>query len=119
MYGYGYGYKNSLVVGGGAPVDNTFKMTIDTTQAGSASDTFVLPLRTGTVNFTVHWGDGNNDVITAYNQTELTHVYSSNGIYQITLDGDFTGIYFMTLFFCKILLVLVLFSWKSGVGEDS
>lgn len=94
MYGYGYGYKNSLVVGAGAPVDNTFKMTIDTTQAGSAVDTFVLPLRVGTVNFTVYWGDGNSDVITTYNQAELTHQYNESGSYQITLDGDFTAVYF-------------------------
>jgi hypothetical protein len=96
MYGYGYGYKNSLVVGaGGAPVDTTFKMTINTTQAGSAANTFVLPLRLGTVNMTVYWGDGNSDLITTYNQAELTHVYSSNGSYQVTLDGDFTAVYFV------------------------
>ena len=39
-------------------------MTIDTTQPGSAADTFVLPLRVGTVNMTVYWGDGNSDLIT-------------------------------------------------------
>jgi len=77
------------------PPDTTFKMTVDTTQAGSASDTFVLPLRTGTVNMTVFWGDGNSDVITAYNQAELTHIYASSGTYQITLDGDFTAVFFI------------------------
>lgn len=94
MYGYGYGYKNGLVVGAGGALDTTFKMTIDTTQGGSASDTFILPLRVGTVNMTVYWGDGNSDVITTYNQAELTHVYSLSGSYQITLDGDFTAVYF-------------------------
>ena len=43
---------------------------------------------------TVYWGDGNSDVITTYNQAELTHVYSLSGSYQITLDGDFTAVYF-------------------------
>jgi hypothetical protein len=78
----------------GASEDTAFKMTVDTTQPGSAVDTFVLPLRIGTVNMTVFWGDGNSDVITAYNQAELTHVYSSSGTYQVTLDGDFTAVYF-------------------------
>ena len=75
-------------------IDPLFKMTVDTTQAGSAADTFVLPLRIGAVNMTVHWGDGNSDVITTYNQAELTHVYASSGTYQISLSGSFYGINF-------------------------
>ena len=71
-----------------------FKMTIDTTQPGSAADTFVLPLANGATNMTVYWGDGNSDLITAYNQAELTHVYASSGSYQVTLDGSFSGIRF-------------------------
>ena len=95
MYGYGYRYNSGLVIGaGGAPIDTTFKITVDTTKAGSASNTFVLPLRVGTVNMTVYWGDGNSDLITAYNQAELTHVYSVGGSYQITLDGSLTAVYF-------------------------
>ena len=85
-------FRSNLV---GVSADPLFKMTIDTTQAGSASDTFVLPLQNDTVNMTVFWGDGNSDVITAYNQAELTHVYSSSGTYQVTLDGDFTAVYFI------------------------
>jgi len=73
-------------------IDPLFKMTVDTTQAGSASDTFVLRLGNGATNMTVYWGDGNSDVITAYNQAELTHVYASSGSYQISLDGSFVGI---------------------------
>ena len=76
------------------PVSTDFKITVDTTKAGSASDTFVLPLQVGTTSMTVYWGDGNSDVITAYNQAELTHVYASSGTYQISCDGSFAGIYF-------------------------
>tara|TARA_R110000803_G_scaffold13681_1_gene38345 strand:+ start:51 stop:1040 length:990 start_codon:yes stop_codon:yes gene_type:complete len=94
MYGYGYRYVNGLVIGAGAPVDTTFKMTVDTTKAGSASDTFVLPISPGVVNFTVDWGDGNSDLITVSNQAELTHVYASSGSYQIALDGSFTAVVF-------------------------
>jgi len=75
-------------------VSTEFKMTVDTTQPGSASDTFVLPLQNGATSMTVYWGDGNSDVITTYNQSELTHVYASSGTYQISLDGSFSGIRF-------------------------
>jgi len=71
-----------------------FKITVDTTQAGSASDTFVLPLQNGATNMTVYWGDGSSDLITTYNQAELTHVYTSGGTYQISCDGQFHGVYF-------------------------
>ena len=74
--------------------DEGFKITVDTTKVGSASNTFVLPLQNGATSMTVFWGDGNSDVITAYNQAELTHVYSSSGSYQVTLDGIFYGIKF-------------------------
>jgi hypothetical protein len=77
-------------------VSTEFKMTIDTTQAGSASDTFILQLQNGVTNITVYWGDGKSDLITTYNQAELTHVYSASGTYQITLDGDFTGFLYQT-----------------------
>ena len=95
MYGYGYRYNSGLVVGagGGAPIDTTFKITVDTTKAGSASNTFVLKLHNGTTSMTVYWGDGNSDVITAWNQAELTHVYASSGTYQISCDGSFKGLY--------------------------
>ena len=76
----------------GVPVSTDFKITVDTTQTGSASDTFVLPLHNGTTSMTVSWGDGNSDVITAWNQAELTHVYASSGTYQVSCDGSFAGL---------------------------
>ena len=96
MYGYSTSMFliNSFVYSSAPPVDTEFKITVDTTQAGSASDTFVLPLHSGTTSMTVYWGDGNSDVITAYNQAELTHVYASSGTYQISCDGSFAGIKF-------------------------
>ena len=73
-------------------IDPLFKMTVDTTQAGSAADTFILRLGNGVTNLTVDWGDGTSDVITTYNQADLTHVYASSGTYQISLSGSFVGI---------------------------
>lgn len=73
-------------------VDTTaqFKFTINT--ALGTGDSFQLPLPIGqTYNFVVYWGDGNFDTITAYNQAETLHSYSSGGIYQIKIDGKCGG----------------------------
>jgi len=74
--------------GGAAIVDKLFKITINT--AGS----FTLPFQSAATNVTVFWGDGSSDVIWAYNQSELTHVYASAGVYQISVDGQFGGVKF-------------------------
>lgn len=71
---------------------NAFTFEIDTTQSGSASDTFILPLvSSGTYDFYIDWGDGNIDNITTYNQSEVTHVYSSSGTYTCTILGTLIG----------------------------
>jgi len=66
--------------GGGAAPNPDFVSTWDTTQAGSASDTIVLPMTAGP---TVHWGDGNSD-------TTNTHTYASSGVYTVTIEGAVT-----------------------------
>ena len=66
--------------GGGAAPNPDFVSTWDTTQAGSASDTIVLPMTAGN---TVHWGDGNSD-------TTNTHTYASSGAYTVTIEGAVT-----------------------------
>tara|TARA_R110000851_G_scaffold141780_1_gene279791 strand:+ start:106 stop:1098 length:993 start_codon:yes stop_codon:yes gene_type:complete len=66
--------------GGGAAPNPDFVSTWDTTQAGSASDTIVLPMTAG---LTVHWGDGNSD-------TTNTHTYASSGTYTVTIEGAVT-----------------------------
>jgi len=63
--------------GGGAAPNPDFVSTWDTTKAGSASDTIVLPMTAGN---TVHWGDGNTD-------TTNTHTYASSGTYTVTIEG--------------------------------
>ena len=58
----------------------------------SPTDTVVLPLLSfGVYDFGVDWGDGSQDQITSYNQSEVTHQYSSTGIYTISITGGITG----------------------------
>ena len=82
---------------------NSFTSNWDTTQAGSANDTIDLkssnayPLNSnGSYNFKIYWGDGTTDIITAYNQTELTHQYVSTGTYEIRIGGEISGWRFNT-----------------------
>ena len=75
--------------GGAAPVNLNFVSTWDTTKAGSASNTVVLPLLSGgTYSGTIDWGDGNSDALSYANRT---HVYASSGIYTITISGQIDG----------------------------
>lgn len=66
------------------PVD-AFTFAIDTS-LGDGTATFHLPL-SGTVNFTVDWGDGNSDTITSDTDPAMDHTYASGGTYDIILDG--------------------------------
>ena len=60
--------------------------------ASTANDTVSLPLTSnGVYDFGVDWGDGSQDQITSYNQSEVTHQYSSTGIYTISITGGITG----------------------------
>jgi len=66
------------------------------TSAGSSNSTSVkLPLESGgTYNFTVYWGDGSSNNITAWNQAEVTHGYASEGNYTINISGIISGFIF-------------------------
>ncbi len=65
----------------------------DTTQSGSTGNTQIaLPLESsGTYNFNVDWGDSTSDTITAWDQPEVTHTYSSAGNYTVTISGTIEG----------------------------
>jgi surface protein len=66
-------------------INSDFVSTWDTTQAGSASDTVVLPLLSGgTYSGTIDWGDGNTSALSYANRS---HTYAAGGIYTITISG--------------------------------
>ena len=78
--------------GGGAAPNPDFVSTWDTTQAGSASDTIVLPLLSGgTYLGTIDWGDGNSDSLSYANRT---HTYAFGGTKTITISGTIEGFRF-------------------------
>ena len=74
------------------PVNLDFVSTWDTTKAGSASNTVVLPLLSGgTYSGIIYWGDGNSDDLSYANRT---NVYASSGIYNVTISGTIGGFQF-------------------------
>jgi surface protein len=87
--GIGTTFRSSAFGGGTPPVNLDFVSTWDTTKAGSASDTVVLPLLSGGVySGTIYWGDGNSDALSYANRT---HVYASGGVKTITISGQIDG----------------------------
>lgn len=92
-YGIIYGNQESFTTL--VPYSNWFETTWDTTKTsvGSSNNNQVkLPLiSVGTYNFHVYWGDGNDDIITSWNQAEATHTYASTGIYDISISGTCRG----------------------------
>lgn len=74
-----------------------FIFDIDTRNVNGGSDatSFNLPLVSAeTYNCLVDWGDGSSDTITAYNQAETLHTYSTQGIKRITISGTCPLVYF-------------------------
>ena len=71
----------------------TMISTWNTANPGESEDNQIrLPLEeSGTYDFTVHWGDGTNDHITAWNQAEVTHTYVEPGNYTIYITGTIRG----------------------------
>ena len=69
---------------------NAFTFTVDTTKqssGSSATNQFKLPLSStfNGITSNVDWGDGTSDVITTFNQAQVTHTYASSGIYEIKI----------------------------------
>ena len=90
--GIGTTFRSSAVGGGTPPVNLDFVSTWDTTKAGSASDTVVLPLLSGGVySGTIDWGDGSTSALSYANRT---HTYASGGVKVITISGTIGGFQF-------------------------
>jgi surface protein len=64
-----------------------------TDKRGVSNDNQVkLPLvSSGNYSFTVYWGDGSQDTITAWDDPLRTHTYSILGTYEIAIRGQISG----------------------------
>ena len=70
-----------------------FQMSINTANAGSASNQFVLPLNTlYTYDFWVDWGDGQAE--RWQSSASPTHTYVVAGVYTVSIWGTFPAIRF-------------------------
>lgn len=73
--------------------DNPFIMTVNTALSGvTANNQFTLALTTGTYDYRVDWGDGNEEHFT--DSTNRIHTYPSSGIYTIKIRGLFPRFYY-------------------------
>lgn len=82
---FGSGTSEAITLPSG-PTFEGFIMELTVT----GSSTFYLRGRnTGTYNAQVDWGDGTVDTVTSYSTG--SHAYSSTGVYQVKISGDFPG----------------------------
>ncbi len=70
------------------PSDSFEGFIMELTVTGGS--TFALRGRnTGTYNYEVDWGDGTVETVTTFNGG--SHAYSSTGVYEVKISGDFPG----------------------------
>lgn len=82
-------YNNALIF----PLNlNRFTITVNTLLGDSQFDRFVLPLSAeANYNFTVNWGDNIEETVTLTNSPSYEHIYTTGGIYTITITPTMTG----------------------------
>ena len=86
-------YANSHPISSANPT--TFVSKWDTSKlsyGSSAKNQIHLPLiSNGSYDFLIHWGDGSSDIITTWDQLEVTHSYAIEGVYSINITGILVG----------------------------
>jgi len=87
-------------------------IVVDTTKAGSASNTFVLPIiKDTTETVKIYWGDGTNSTGVNGNNT---HVYAASGIYTVKIESKiFGGLYFNGS--TDVLKIMKIISYGDGL----
>ena len=87
-------------------------IVVDTTKAGSASNTFVLPIiKSNDEVVKIYWGDGTNSTGVTGNNP---HVYAVGGIYTIKIESKiFGGLYFNSS--TDVLKIIKIISYGDGL----
>jgi len=79
----------------GPPVKSPFIITIDTTLVSLGStgpDKFQLAtILAGSYDFEVDWGDGVVETITTWNDPRTEHTYTTGGVKEVIIKGQFSG----------------------------
>jgi surface protein len=89
----------------------------------SASEEIRLPLRDGweSYDFTVDWGDGNTDTVTAWDDPSKNHTYASAGTYTVRIEGTIEGFTFGSIGHSRDKILEVKrwgpFSFGGGVNQ--
>jgi hypothetical protein len=78
-----------------APPQAGFQFKVNTANSGFTNNkSFKFNLdqwSPGAYNCTVYWGDGTSNVITTWNDANLTHAYTTSGIYTIEVKENVVG----------------------------
>ena len=78
--------------GSATPTYTAFEMSWTTT---SPAESITLPLRSGySYNALVDWGDSSSSTITAFDDADRIHEYTSSGTYTVSITGTFECIHF-------------------------
>ena len=107
------------ITDGGLINSNDFITTWDTTKAGSASKTIVIPTYSSGYNCTIDWGDNSTTTYTGgtlYVPSGITHVYASGGTKVISISGTFPQIYFAST--GDRLKIMTIANWGTGVWRS-
>jgi surface protein len=91
-------YNNKIVTKGGKVINilietDKFITTWDTTKAGSANTTIVIPTTGAGYDCVIEWGDG-GQTIHKGTPGNITHVYAASGTYTVKISGLFPRIHF-------------------------
>ncbi|MCX6746680.1 MAG: BspA family leucine-rich repeat surface protein [Candidatus Pacearchaeota archaeon] len=80
--------QRSVTITAATNTSTYFISAWNTSKVAENDKNVTLPLVSGgTYNFTVNWGDGITSTITAWNSVNVTHNYTTAGVYNITIDG--------------------------------
>jgi surface protein len=86
-------WKSSLKPAAAAPNDN-LEFTVRTTGSSEVVDLTQMTYSASTYDCTIDWGDGSTtSTVTAHNDADLAHTYSTAGDYSISISGTFGTVY--------------------------
>lgn len=85
------GVLSQLEDSGETALPDDLVITVDT----SVSLTFIFPFNgTSSQSYTVFWGDGDSDIIPAFNASPVSHVFSEADVFEIIVRGQMPQFYF-------------------------